>query len=152
MVSRMTLSSKSTVRNPQCPPMTGDSWHTSNHARMLKFGTKDWNPMSRTIMRSRMNHVLHVSAQEPSMSSMSLMIMGDLWHTSNHARMLKFGTEARNPMSRTNRRSRMTQVINLSDQEPSMSSCHLWWWGSSWNTYNHARELKLFINVKNHGG
>ena len=60
----------------QVPPsMRGGSWHTPNHARMLKIGTQVGNPMSRTIMRSRMTHVLHVFDQEPSMSSKSLMMM-----------------------------------------------------------------------------
>ena len=49
MMSRMTPSSKSPVRNHQHPPSiisrTGDSWHTSNHARELKFGTQVKNHM-----------------------------------------------------------------------------------------------------------
>ena len=70
----------SSARNPQCPPSHwwwwGESWHTYNHARRLKFGTQAGNPMSRTIMRSGMTHVLHVFYQEPWMSSNSLMMMG----------------------------------------------------------------------------
>ena len=41
------------------------SLHTSIHTRMLKFDTQIRNLMPRTIMRSRMTHVLHASSQEP---------------------------------------------------------------------------------------
>ena len=76
---RWPISSMSPVRNPQYPPShwwwQGSSWHISNNARMLKFGTQVVNPMSRTIIRSKLTHVLHVSGQEPSMSSKSLKII-----------------------------------------------------------------------------
>ena len=111
----------------------GGSWHTSNHARMLKFGTQAGNPMSRTIVRSRMTPALHVS-----------------WHTSNHAKMLKFGIQVRYPVSRTVMRSGMTHIFHVSSQEHSMSSKSLMMTGGSWHTYNHARKLKFGTHVRNH--
>ena len=89
---------------------------------MQNFGEKVEYPMSRKIMRSRMINGLHVSSQEPSMPSKSLMMTGVFLHTSNHARMLKFGTHIRNPMSRIITRSRMTHVFHVFDQDPSMLS------------------------------
>ena len=72
------ISSLSLVRNHQCPPshwwLHGGSWHTSDHVRMLKFGTQVKNSMSRPIMRWRMTYILHDSIQEPSMSLKSLMV------------------------------------------------------------------------------
>ena len=63
----------------QVPPLRTDgSWHISNHAGMLKFGTQVGNPMSRTIIRSKTTNVLHVSGQEPSMSSKSLIMRGGI--------------------------------------------------------------------------
>ena len=63
MMSRMTPSSITPVRNHQCPPSitsrTGGSWYTSNHAREFKFGTqvKDhilwWYMMSRMFWSSK---------------------------------------------------------------------------------------------------
>ena len=96
--------------------------------------------MSRTIMRSGLTYDLHVSSQEPpSMSSKSLMMMGSSLHSFNHARMLKFGTQVRNPMSRTIMRSRMILVLQVSSQEASMSSNN-----------NHDRKLKFGTHVRNH--
>ena len=69
------------------------SWHTSIHTRMLKSGIQVMNQISRTIMRSIMTHVIHVSGQEPSISSKSLKMTGwflthfkscknaEIWHT-----------------------------------------------------------------------
>ena len=74
------MSSMSLIRNPQYSWWwCGHPWHTSNHARMLTFFTQFGHPNSRTIIRSRMTHVLHVlhvSSQEFSMSSKSLMRTG----------------------------------------------------------------------------
>jgi len=58
MMSRMTPSSKTPVRNLQHPPsitlrMAGP-WQTSNHARELKFGTLLKNHISWWSMMSRM--------------------------------------------------------------------------------------------------
>ena len=57
MTSRMTPSSKSPVRNLQCPPsMTsrmGGSWHTTIHARELKFVKQIKNHISWWSMMSR---------------------------------------------------------------------------------------------------
>ena len=115
---------------------------------MLKFGTQVDIPLSRTIPKSRMTHVLHVIGQEPSMSSKYLMMMGGSWHTSNHDRMLKFGTQVEIPMSRTITKSRMTHVLHVSGQEPSMSSKYLMMMGGSWHTFNHARMLKFGTQVE----
>ena len=77
-VSVTTLSSKSPVRNPPNPTKKTIkdrvSWHTSNHARMLNFGTQIWNHVPRTIMSSSMTLVLYVSSLEPPMSSKTLMM------------------------------------------------------------------------------
>ena len=48
------------------------------HGSVQNAGTHVENPMSRTIIRLKMTHVLHVSGQEPSMSSKSLMMMGGI--------------------------------------------------------------------------
>ena len=70
------ISTMSPVRNHNYPPscwwLHGGSWHTSNHARKNKFGT----PISKTIIRSWMTHVLHVFGQEPSVSSKSYIRRG----------------------------------------------------------------------------
>ena len=47
---------------------------------MLKFGTHILNSMSITFLMLSMTHVIHVSDQEPSMSSKSRMIRGFLTH------------------------------------------------------------------------
>ena len=90
------MSSMSWVRNNQCPPSHwwwwGGSWYTSNHARKLKFGTQIEKHIWRTFIMSKKTHVLHVSWQEPSKSSKSLMMTGGSWHTSNHARDSNFCT------------------------------------------------------------
>ena len=116
-------------KKPQCHPSNwwwpDSSWHLSDIARRLKFGTNVANHISRTIMRSMMTHVLHVSCQEPSISPKSLNMMLGSWHTSNHARRLKFGTQIGNQISRTIMRSMMTHVLHVSGQEPSISSMSL---------------------------
>ena len=98
-MSRMTPSSKYPVRNhPRPPSMTsrmGGSWHTYIHARELKFGTQVKNYISWQSMISRRtptskNPVRNL--QRPS--SMTSRMWGS-WHTSNHARELKFGTHVR---------------------------------------------------------
>ena len=47
---------------------------------------------------------------------------GGSWHTYNHGKMLKCGTEVMNLMSRTYLRSMMIHVLHVSSQKPSMSS------------------------------
>ena len=85
----------------------------ASETSMLQLLTQVGNPMLKIIMRSKMIHVLHVPGQEASMSSKSLMTMGRILTTCNHARRLKFGTQAGNPMSRTIMRSRMTHVLHV---------------------------------------
>ena len=71
--------------------------------------------------------------QRCSMSSISLVRnpqchpshwwwWGESWHTSNHVRRLKLGTQAGNPMPRTIMRTRRTHVLHVTGQVPSMSS------------------------------
>ena len=57
------MSSMSPVRTPQVLHVNDNdrsSLHTSNHDRMLKFGTQGGNPKSRKIMISRMTQMLNV--------------------------------------------------------------------------------------------
>ena len=93
-------SSLSPVRNPQCPPshlwLFGGSWHFSNHARKLKFGPQIENHIWRTFTMLRMTHILHVSSQEPSMSSKSLKMTGVSWNIYNHYTDLKLSTHVYN--------------------------------------------------------
>ena len=63
------------------------------------------------------NHVLHISGQESSMSSMSLMMMGWFLYISNHARNMKFGTQVLNHIYITFEMSRMTPVLHVFSQE-----------------------------------
>ena len=69
----MTPSSKTPVRNLQHPPSmtlrTGVSWHTSIHARDLKFGTQVKTHIYWQSMMSIMTSSSQVSSQEPSTSS-----------------------------------------------------------------------------------
>ena len=78
------MSSMLPVRNPQCPPSQWwwwvGSWHTSNLARKLKFGTHVRIHTLRTFKMPRMNRVIHVSSEEPSKSSKSLKMTGGSWH------------------------------------------------------------------------
>ena len=98
-MSRITPSSKSPVRNHQHPPSmtsrTGGSWHTSIHARELKFGTQVKNHISWWSMMSRITSSFKIPVRilqlPPSMTSRT----GGSWHTSNHARELKFGTQVK---------------------------------------------------------
>ena len=75
---------------------------------MLKFGTQVGNPITKTIMRSRMTHVLHASDQELSTSPSNPIKDRFFLNTFNHARMLIFGTQVGNDLTRTMKRSRMT--------------------------------------------
>jgi hypothetical protein len=153
-MSRMTPSSKYPVRNHQRPPsMTsrmGGSWHTSIHARELKFGTQVKNHISWRSMMSRMTpsskYPVRNHQRPPSMT----LRTGGSWHPSIHARELKFGTLVQNHISWLYMMSGMTPsskspVRNL-QRPPSMTSRR----GGSWHTSTHARELKFSTEVQNH--
>ena len=87
---------------------TGGSWHTYIHARELKFGTQVMNHISWQSMMSRMNpsskYPFRNHQPPPSMTSRKR----GSWHTSIHARDLKFGTQVKNHMSWQSMMSRMT--------------------------------------------
>ena len=92
-MSRMTQSSKTPVRSHQHPPsMTssmGDSQHTSNYAKKLKFGTRVknhiwWWYMMLSMAPSSKTPVRNLQCP-PGKTSRT----GGSWHTS-HARGLKF--------------------------------------------------------------
>ena len=147
MTSRMTPSSKSPVRNLQRPPSmtsrTGGSWGTSKHARELKFGTQVKNHISWRSMMLRMTpsskYPVRNHQHPPSMT----LRMRSSWHTSIHARELKFGTQVKHHISWWSMMSRMTPssrypVRNL-QHPPSMTSRM----GGSWLPSYHARELKF---------
>ena len=107
----MTPSSKSPVRNLQRPPSmtcrTGGSSHTSIHARELKFGTQVKNHISWWSMMSRMTPSSKYPVRNhqcpPSMTSRTRCS----WHTSIHARELKFGAQVKNHISWWSIMSRM---------------------------------------------
>ena len=124
--------SMSPVRNPQCPPSQwwwqNGSWHTSNHDRKQEFGKQLGNQIWRTIKMSKMTHVLHVFCQEPSMSSKSLMMTGVSWHTFNHARKLKYGTNVMNYTWRTFKMSRILMSSMSPVRNPQSPPSHLRWW------------------------
>ena len=98
MMSKIAPFSKYPVRNHQLPPsMTsrmGSSWYTTIHARKLRFGTQVRNHIR--SMMSRMTPSSKYSVRNhprpPSMTSRT----GGSWHTSIHARELKFGTQIKN--------------------------------------------------------
>ena len=75
---------------------------------------------------------------------------GVSWHTSNHTRKLKFGTQVGNHIWRTFEMSKMTHVLNISGQEPSMSSESLMMSGVSWRTSNHGRNSKFGTHIWRH--
>ena len=111
-MSRMTPSSKTPVRIHQHPPSmtsrTSGSWHTSIHARVLRFGTQvkihiSWRSMMSRITPSSKYPVRNL--QHPP--SMTLRTRCS-WHTSIHAREMKFGTQVKNHISWRSMMSRMT--------------------------------------------
>ena len=147
------MSSISSVRNPQYPPSQWwwkeGSWCTPYHARMLELGTQARNLKSGTSLRSRMTHVLHISDQEPSTSSKSLLMTGGSWHTSYHTKILKFGVQVGNQISSTIMRSRMTHLLHVSERNPQCPPSHWWWWGCSWHTSIHARMMNFGTQAEN---
>ena len=105
----------------QVPPSkTGGSWHTSIYTRILKFGTQVRYPISRTTIWSRMTHFLNVSSQDPQYPPSHWRWQDGSWHTSNHARIQKIGTQVGNQISRTIMRPIRIHVLHVSFQETSM--------------------------------
>ena len=108
IMSIMTPSSKSPVRNHQCPLSlpwkTGQlwSWCTSFNSRMLKFGHKFTIPY-RWSMTSRMPY-----PQSPQSGTINVLQVHHGWGTPFHGRMLKFGTDGGNNISRLFATSIMT--------------------------------------------
>ena len=100
MMSRMTPSSKYPLRNNQHPPSmtsrTGDSWHSSIHARELTFGTQvkrhiSWGSMMSTMTPSTKYPVGNHQCP-PSMSSRTgnldtLIFMLESWHLAHKSRV-----------------------------------------------------------------
>ena len=148
MMLRMTPSSKTPVRNLKRPPSmtwrTEGSWHTSNQAKELKFGTQVNNHILWWSIMSRMTPSTKTPVRDnqspPSMTSR----MGGSWFTPNHARELKFGTQVNYHISWWSVMSRMTPSsktpVRNHQCPPSMTSRM----GGSWLTSNHARELWMW--------
>ena len=142
------------ARNHQHPPSmtwrTGGSWHTSNHARVMKFGTqlknhiKWWSMMSSMAQPSKtpVRNLQH----PPSMT----LRMGGSWHLSNHSRELKFGKQVKNHIKWWSMMSRMTQTSKNPVRNHQCLSNMTLSTGGSWHTSNHARDLKFGKQVKNH--
>ena len=129
-----TISSLSPVRNPQCPSShwwwQGGSWHTSNHARKLKFCTQ-------TLVKNRQyppSHRWWWGVLD------TLLIMLECWNLA-HKLDIKCQEQLWGqgcPMSS------MSLVRN-----PQCPQSHWWWQGSSWHTSNNARMLKLGTQIVN---
>ena len=151
----MILSSKTLVRNLQCPPSmtsrTGGSWGTSKHAREMKFGTQVKNHISRRSMTLRMTPSSNTPVRNLQHPPSMISRMGGSWGTSKHARELKFGTQVKNHISRRSILYMMTPSsktpVSNPQHPPSMTSRT----GGSWGTSKHARELKFGTKVKNLG-
>ena len=112
MMSRMTPSSKYPVRNLQHPPSmtsrTGASWHTSIYARELKFGTQVNNYILWQSMMSRMTPSSKYPVRNHQCPASMTLRTGGSWHTSIHARELRFGAKVKNHISWCSMMSRMT--------------------------------------------
>jgi len=99
IMSRMTHSSKTPVRNLQHPPSMvfkdAGSWHTSNHARELKFGTQVKNHIWWQSIASKMTPSSKYPVRNhqcpPSMDLIdgvfyTLLIKLESWNLANKSR------------------------------------------------------------------
>ena len=102
---------------------------------------------TKVIQGVKDNSDLQVSCQEPFMSSKYPHQGRGSWHTFNHARLLTFGTQVGNTISRTIKMSRRAMSLVRNPQCP---VSHWGWWGGSWHTSNIARKLKFGTQVGNH--
>ena len=155
VVSRMTLSSKCPVRNHQRPPSTPNQGQEDlgTFLMMLEF----WNLAYRLIIKCWEQ----IWGQGWPMFSMPLVRnpqcppshwrwQGTSWHTSHHARMLKFCTQFVFPCQdqfwgQGWPMSSMSPVRN-----PQCPSSHWWWRCGSWHTSNYARKFTFRQQVKHH--
>ena len=150
----MTQSSKYPVRNHPHPPSktskTGGSWHTSIHARELRFGTQVKNHISWCSMMSKITpsskYPVRNLQHPPSMISRK----GGSWHIYIHARELKFGTQDIHRISWWSMMSRRTPTSKYpvrNHQRPPSTTLRT---GGYWHTFIHAKELKFGTQVKSH--
>ena len=100
----------------------GGSWHASDHAKELKFGTQIKNHISWWSMLSRMTQSSNYPVRNHLHPSSMTLRMGGSWHPSIHARELKFVTQVKNHISCLSMMSTMTQFFQVSSQKPSTST------------------------------
>ena len=121
----------------------GCTWHTSIHARELKFGTQVENHILWCSMMSRITpsfkYPVRIHQHPPSMT---LRTEGS-WHTSFHARKLKFVTQVNNHIYWPSMMSRMTPSSKhpvRNHQRPPNMTLRM---GGSWHNYINARSWNL---------
>ena len=144
----------SLIRNLQCPPSIlfrdAGSWHTSNYATELKFGKQVKNHIWWQSMTSMMTPSSKYLVRNHKCPLRIDFKDGGSWHTSNHARELKVGTQVINHIWWQSMKSWMTP----SSKYPVRNHQHIpsidFKDRGFWHTCNHARELKFGTKVNNH--